>query len=356
MKSILFMFFVLTACALSAEAVSPQIPSVFPTPENLTSITPADFPPLANPVMKWAGLDDYSKDPYVIRFKGKYWLYFSRPPIKGQSPRPGWITGIAQSEDLINWKLIGHIQPLQDSEWEITAPYVKVVKDQVIIIYQCWRPGKKHALCMAVSNDGINFTPHPENPIFTPAGDWNNGRVIDADLIETSDGRRLLYGVTRDKAGKIQQVIVAEGTPGVELTKARWKQTFTDSILKPELPWEKRCIEAPTVIERNGKLFMFYAGGFNNDPQQIGVAVSTDGIQWTRLWTVPFIPNGPKGQWNASESGHPGVFLDDNGQTWLFFQGNNTRGKDWFISRVKIGWRAEKDGMEYPFVELEEKP
>ncbi|MBE6428905.1 MAG: glycoside hydrolase, partial [Planctomycetaceae bacterium] len=125
---------------------------------------------------------------------------------------------------------------------------------------------------------------------------------------------------------------------------------------RPELPWEKRCIEAPTVIERNGKLFMFYAGGFNNDPQQIGVAVSTDGIQWTRLWTVPFIPNGPKGQWNASESGHPGVFLDDNGQTWLFFQGNNTHGKDWFISRVKIGWRAEKDGMEYPFVELEEKP
>jgi len=356
MKSILFMFFVLTACALSAESASPKIPCVFPTPENLTSITPADFPPLANPVMKWAGLDDYSKDPYVIRFKGKYWLYFSRPPIKGQSPRPGWITGIAQSEDLINWKLIGHIQPLQDSEWEITAPYVKVVKDQVIIIYQCWRPGKKHALCMAVSNDGINFTPHPENPIFTPAGDWNNGRVIDADLIETSDGRRLLYGVTRDKAGKIQQVIVAEGTPGVELTKARWKQTFVDSILKPELPWEKRCIEAPTVIERNGKLFMFYAGGFNNDPQQIGVAVSTDGIQWTRLWTVPFIPNGPKGQWNASESGHPGVFLDDNGQTWLFFQGNNTHGKDWFISRVKIGWRAEKDGMEYPFVELEEKP
>ncbi|MBP3693094.1 MAG: family 43 glycosylhydrolase [Thermoguttaceae bacterium] len=351
MRYLTFMIFMFSAGFLCAG----EVPCVFPTSEEVRSITPADFPPLAEPSMKWGGPENYAKDPSVIRFQGKYWLYFSRRPLEGYEPKRGWITGVAQSSDLVNWELVRYIQPLQESEWEVTAPCVKVVGEQVVMFYQTWSPGKKHALCIAVSKDGLHFTPHPENPIFRPNAEWGLKRAIDADFIETADGRRFLYGVTREKTGKIQQVIVAEGTPGVELMEAKWTQSCTASILKPELPWETRCIEAPSVIERSGKLYMFYAGGYNNDPQQIGVAVSTDGIQWTRLWSVPFIPNGPEGQWNASETGHPGVFQDEDGQTWLFVQGNRTHGKDWFISRVKIGWRPGKDGIEIPFVELEEK-
>ena len=94
---------------------------------------------------------------------------------------------------------------------------------------------------------------------------------------------------------------------------------------------------------------MFYAGGYNNDPQHIGVAVSDDGINFTRLWDVPFITNGPEGQWNRSESGHPGIFQDRDGQTYLFFQGNPTKGKTWYLSKVKIGWKQGEKG-EIPYV------
>ena len=68
---------------------------------------------------------------------------------------------------------------------------------------------------------------------------------------------------------------------------------------------------------------MFYAGGYNNEPQQVGVAVSQDGINWQRLSEQPLLANGAPGTWNASESGHPDIFRDAEGQTWLFFQGNN---------------------------------
>ncbi len=87
---------------------------------------------------------------------------------------------------------------------------------------------------------------------------------------------------------------------------------------------------------------MFYAGGYNCSPQQIGLAKSTDGINWTRVWDKPFIPNGPQGQWNQSESGHPGVFQDEStGKTWLFFQGCNDNGKSWYLSRVELDWSGE---------------
>ena len=103
---------------------------------------------------------------------------------------------------------------------------------------------------------------------------------------------------------------------------------------------------------RGGKLYLFYAGAYNNEPQQIGVAVSGDGVHFTRLWNVPFIPNGPDGQWNRSESGHPGIFTDQDGATWLFFQGNDNR-KDRYLSRVRIDW-TNTGGLEIPNVAGEE--
>ena len=55
---------------------------------------------------------------------------------------------------------------------------------------------------------------------------------------------------------------------------------------------------------------MFYAGAYNNAPQQIGVAVSEDGLNWKRLSEEPFLRNGKPGEWNSSESGHPHLFTD----------------------------------------------
>jgi hypothetical protein len=115
------------------------------------------------------------------------------------------------------------------------------------------------------------------------------------------------------------------------------------------MPWEKQCIEAPTVVQHDGKLFMFYAGAFNNEPQQIGVAVSTNALTWKRLPSLrdePFMANGQPGSWNSSESGHPGVFTDANGQTYLFYQGNNDHGKTWHLSWVKIAWNTNGPSLE----------
>ena len=87
------------------------------------------------------------------------------------------------------------------------------------------------------------------------------------------------------------------------------------------------------------KLFMFYAGGYNNEPQQIGCASSSDGVRWERLSREPFLANGKPGEWNESESGHPGILQGPHGETYLLFQGNNDKGKTWFLSMVRIGWR-----------------
>ena len=107
------------------------------------------------------------------------------------------------------------------------------------------------------------------------------------------------------------------------------------------LPWEQKCIEAAACVVRGNKLYMFYAGAYNNKPQQIGVAVSEDGINFKRLSDTPFLKNGDVNAWNASESGHPHIFTTPQGQTYLFYQGNNDKGKSYFISNLKIKWKND---------------
>ena len=290
----------------------------------------------------------FAKDPAVVKFKGRYFLYYSVPTGQAkQGTLQGWRVGIATSRDLVRWQKVTTMQPQHPSEKNgFCAPAAIVLDGKVHLFYQTYGNREKDAICHAWSSDGIHFTREPSNPIFhPPQGQWTCGRAIDAEVFEDGD-RLLLYFATRDPSYETQLVGVASASRRSDFSRSCWKLLADRAIIRPRLAWEKKCIEAPSIVRRGEKLFMFYAGGYNNEPQQIGCAVSTDGIRWKRLSQKPFLPNGAPGSWNASESGHPGVFVDNDGQTYLFYQGNADKGKSWFLSKVKIGWKNNR-----PFVE-----
>ena len=284
----------------------------------------------------------FAKDPHVIRFKGRFLMYYSVPGYTDQvGIVHGWGVGIAESKDLMNWSRIGEVNTDPEATYEakgFAAPCALVIKNKVHLFYQTYGNGTKDAICHAWSSDGISFTRNKTNPIFSPDGDWNCGRAIDAEVIPYK-GKYYLYYATRDPNYKIQLQGVAVASGNTRFDREDWTNLSTDGpMLKPELPWERDCIEAASVINKNGELIMFYAGAYNNAPQQIGVAKSSDGVHWTRLSDQPFLPNGKPGEWNSSESGHPHIFANPKGDDYLFFQGNNDSGKTWYISNVKISW------------------
>lgn len=285
----------------------------------------------------------FSKDPHVVNFGGRYLMYYSVPPLKGD-PTSGWNIGIAESRDLVNWTKVGEITPEPGQEYEkngLCAPGALVKDGKVNLFYQTYGNGPKDAICHAVSDDGINFRRNPTNPVFHPDGDWNCGRAIDAEVCEFK-GRYYLYFATRDPDFRIQMQGVAVAPGNTDFSRGDWKLAIDEPILYPELPWEGKCIEGASIAKKNGKLFMFYAGAYNNAPQQVGVAVSKDGIHWKRLSDEPFKANGKPGEWNSSESGHPHVFTDLDGRTYLFYQGNNDHGKTWFITNEEVFWKKGK--------------
>jgi len=285
----------------------------------------------------------FSKDPHVIKFRGRYLMYYSIPQHRDvTNPVKGWGIGIAESRDLTCWEKIGEIIPSADYEEKgICAPCARVIKGKVHLFYQTYGNGKNDAICHAWSDDGLTFLRDKTNPVFHPDGAWNCGRAIDAEVIFFK-GKYYLYYATRDPDYRIQMQGVAVAPGNTDFNRGDWRNISTEApMLKPELPWEKDCIEGASVIKKNGKLYMFYAGAYNNAPQQVGVAVSTDAVHWNRLSDKPFLANGKPGEWNSSESGHPHIFSDRNGKTYLFFQGNNDNGKTWFISKVEIKWNKK---------------
>lgn len=284
----------------------------------------------------------FSKDPHVVKFNGNYLMYFSIPPFEGNpDPINGWAIGIAKSSDLVNWKKVGEILPEGDYETKgLCAPGALVIGGQVHLFYQTYGNWRDDAICHAVSDDGISFERNPSNPIFRPTGDWNCGRAIDAEVIRFKD-RYLLYFATRDSSMTIQMQGVAAAPLNTNFNREDWAQLTDEPIFSPQYPWEGQCVEGASIIQRGDGLYMFYAGAYNNAPQQVGVAKSADGIHWERLSNKPFLPNGDPGEWNSCESGHPHIFEDDDGRTYLFFQGNNDFGKTWMISKREVSWTAK---------------
>lgn len=283
----------------------------------------------------------YCKDPYVVKFGGRYLMYYSIPCRNWDYKHSQWGMGIAESQNLIDWHKVGELTTemgLTPFNSSLCATGGIVRNDTLHLFYQSYGGERYEAICHAWSTDGIHFTPDPTNPVFHPTGDWNCGRAIDADVYKFK-GKYFMYFATRDPAFKIQMQGVATAPEGTDFSRGQWKMVADSSILRPVLPWEGQCIEGASVVRHGKKLYMFYAGAYNNAPQQVGVAVSKDGVKWERLSDQPFVPNGKPGEWNSSESGHPCIFKDSDGHTYLFYQGNNDNGKTWLITQREVRWK-----------------
>ena len=281
----------------------------------------------------------FAKDPIVVFHGGRYLMYYSIPPHNSRDWE-GWNIGIAESQDLKAWHRIGEITPQAEYEAKgLCAPGAIVRGDTIHLFYQTYGGGRTDAICHAWSTDGLTFERDKTNPIFRPTGEWNCGRAIDAEVIAFR-GKYFLYFATRDPQFERQLLGVATAPIGTDFRRSDWTLALDAPILQPELPWEGKCCEGATVIEHKKKLYMFYAADYNNCPQQIGLAVSKDGIHWQRCSDEPFLRNGLPGEWNESESGHPCVYRDRQGQTHLFYQGNNTHGRHWLLTSVPLEWKA----------------
>jgi len=292
----------------------------------------------------------FAKDPTVIRHNGRYLMYYS---VRGYPPesRPadvpkerwGWCGAIAESTNLVDWVRVSDIL-FQGPARAVccgVAPCVRKFDGKIHLFAQgpplVGSGRMRDVLWHATSTDGIHFTYGPENPVFVPQNEWSIARAIDAEVYRVGDRMMLMFATRERPNARIQQLGVAWAPYGSDYGASKWTELSVKApFFKPELPWEMHCIEAATVIVRKGIWYMFYAGAYNHERQQIGVAWSADGVNFRRFRDTPILPHGPEGSWNAWESGHPGVFEDDDGAVYLFYQGKRSLNGDYLLSCKEV--------------------
>ncbi len=273
----------------------------------------------------------FAKDPAVVRLGERYFLYYS--VFFGDTLG----IGMAFSDDMERWQEYGRFPTTQECESTgVGAPGAIVRDGKVHLFYQTYGTWEKDAICHAWSEDGLHFEKDESNPVFRPTADWCCGRAIDADVCRFKD-RYYLYFATRDHEMRIQKLGAAWTPLTSDFSRDSWTQACRHAILAPEMVWEQECTEAPACVVDGERLYLFYGGAYNRKPQQIGCAVSEDGIHFEKMDSLPFLTNGEPGSWNAEESGHPFAFRDTDGTVWLFYQGFD--GETWRITRTKLDFR-----------------
>lgn len=117
--------------------------------------------------------------------------------------------------------------------------------------------------------------------------------------------------------------------------------------------WDDEQVLAPHVLKTEEGYIMYYSGTNTSGIQQIGMALSKDGIHWTKYddpdtTSQPFAESDPvfqpaeKGQWDSGWVHQPRVFQTAEGWVMIYRGVSDTRG-----AKMKLGLAISSDGIHW---------
>jgi predicted GH43/DUF377 family glycosyl hydrolase len=268
-----------------------------------------------NPVMsptpgKW---DDYSvREPSVLRDGQTYKMWFA-----SHNSATLWQMriGYAESPDGMNWQEYPDqvLGPNVSNAWEshsVTVPHVIKVGG----IYKMWYAGGLDDVVFRIgyaeSLDGINWTRPSPNPVLDlgPPGSWDSVSLTIASVLLDNGTYRMWYGGTNN-SGAILSIGYAVSSDG-----RNWSKYGQNPVITPGPPgsWDSVAID-PDYIEKIGSVFFMWYMGWDGSRMRIGLAISADGVDWTKSALNPILSEGPLPYvWDRAHVFHPGLVREQN--------------------------------------------
>ncbi len=244
-----------------------------------------------------------------------------------------------ESEDGINWEKYAS-NPVLDvaygDGWDsLGVETVSVIIDPAATPdqrYKMWYAGVTgtdgtYNLGYAFSPDGLTWTKHLD-PILTVGGalEWDNGFLEGPSVIKDESGYKMWYaafdGVFEGGATDgFVNIGYATSSDGINWTKYAGNPVLSVS----DSGWDSIYVQDPHVIKQ-GSIYHLWYGGVNQYDffgQEIGYAVSNDGINWTKSPDNPVLKRGEMGDWDANTASFPSVIIDSDGQLKMWYTGKD---------------------------------
>lgn len=249
---------------------------------------------------------------------GRY-AEFTLPAVPGEAPRG------------FRWEVRPDPVLGRGAGWDavdVLNPSVVRFQDRYLNFYSGY-DGKTWHTGAAESRDGLEW--RTLGRILSPEG-WE-GSYIAANGSAIVHRGELLYWY---QAGDPVRIALARSNDGVN-----WKRHSAAVLdIGPRGSWEERGVADPYVIAAGGRLVMYYLGVDRARRQRLGVAISDDGVTWTRLRSNPVLELGLPGAFDENGLGEPAVWAS-HGHYWMLYTG---RDRD---EVRRIGLASSRDGVRW---------
>jgi len=218
---------------------------------------------------KSTGWEDDINRPVVIKRRGSYQMWYT-----GQANGKSSI-GYAASKNGRTWKRMSS-QPVLSAEggWEKSAVMCPhVLWDEHKNQYKMWYSGGEQyepdAIGYAVSQDGLHWTKHAGNPIFSGDAslDWEKNRVTACMVTPVAEWYIMFYIGFRDVDHA--QIGIARSRDGI----TNWQRNTANPVIRPGFEkWDHDACYKPFAIF-DGKQWMLWYNGRHGGVEQIGLAI-----------------------------------------------------------------------------------
>jgi hypothetical protein len=133
-------------------------------------------------------------------------------------------------------------------------------------------------------------------------------------------GARICYYDGRNPS-KYQIGLVTGDAIGLNCVKFAGNPILTEGSIGA---WDDAFVSEPCVVHWHGKYYMFYGGGKADHINKVGLAISDDGVTFTKYGTTPVLDVGGVGAWDHYSARFPMVFWDSGtNKWWMIYMGYN---------------------------------
>ena len=184
---------------------------------------------------------------------------------------------------------------------------------------QVWDWGTGHGVSkigIARSDDGIRFERFRRDPVLVPEADFEKESVMNPFVMFDGGKFRMWYAAGETYEPNV--ICCAESDDGVNWTKYPGNPVFA---CNPEKEYEQERIGAVDILKEDGGYLMFYIGYRDIHTACICAARSKDGVTgWERVPENPLVMPTP-GEWDADSCYKPTVVKAGDGRYRLWYNG-----------------------------------
>lgn len=256
--------------------------------------------------------------PCVVERDKKYYMFYTGKSIKrGISHN----VCLAISSDLEKWKKEKNLPIVPDKDvkvWDsdfIAHPFVFRDGKKYYMLYDGSRKGDwLEEIGLAESEDLINWKKYAKNPIFKVGANWWEKRHVSRCCVFKEKGIYYLFYAGHD--GGRERIGLAKGKSLLNLKRNSSKPVL-DVGKKGD--WDAKSISDPKIIKYEGKYLMFYSGISDKGIERVGLAESKDLVSWKKFEKNPIL-GVSRGNWDEISATRADIKIF-NGKTYIFYSG-----------------------------------